>query len=85
MELVSIMHRNGHLPWIDDSWKENKPFILSLLNTGGLPRAIEYFLEEMDLRAKAFKNNLNQMTVQDIEAASNRFDQLNTTTYSTMS
>ena len=74
MEVVSIMHRNGHLPWIDDSWKENKPFILSLLNTGGLPRALQYFLEEMEARAKAFKNNLSQMTIQDIEAASNRCD-----------
>jgi hypothetical protein len=74
MEVVSTMHKNGRLSWVDDSWKENKPFVLSLLNTGGLPRAIEYLLEELEMRAKAFKNNINQMTTQDIEAASNRLD-----------
>ncbi len=74
MEVVSTMHKNGHLSWVDDSWKDNKPFVLSLLNTGGLPRAIEYLLEELEMRAKAFKNNINHMTIQDIEAASNRLD-----------
>lgn len=72
MEVVSTMHKNGHLPWLDDACKENRPFVFSLLNTSGLPRALEYLLEQIEIRAKAFKINLKQMKVEDIEAASNR-------------
>jgi hypothetical protein len=73
MELVSEMHKRKHLDWLEDSWKENKPFILCLLNTGGLPRALELFLEELDSRARMNKLNLDQMTTKDPELAYSMF------------
>lgn len=70
--MIEIMRKNGHLQWVDDSWKENKSFLLSLINTGGLPRGLDYVLSEMEAFATTFNLKLSQMTVGDIEAANTK-------------
>jgi hypothetical protein len=72
IELIKIMRKNGHLQWVDDPWEQNKLFLLSLINTGGLPRGLEYVLCEMETYATTFKLKLNQMTVDVIEAANTK-------------
>ena len=40
------MEKSKYLLWLDgEDWKKNKQFMQCLIDTGGLPRALEYFLE----------------------------------------
>jgi predicted lipase len=73
MELVSEMHKQKYLDWLGDSWRDNKPFILCLFNTGGLPRALECYLEALDSRARLNKLILDQMSTKELEGAYDRF------------
>eukprot|EP01124_Arcella_intermedia_P007105 TRINITY_DN1430_c0_g1_i2.p1 TRINITY_DN1430_c0_g1~~TRINITY_DN1430_c0_g1_i2.p1 ORF type:complete len:744 (-),score=64.64 TRINITY_DN1430_c0_g1_i2:167-2398(-) len=70
-QMVSIMRAEGNLPWCSSSWKKNIPFVLSLLNTGGLPRGLEYLLEALQMRLKAIHLSLDQITIHELQIVNN--------------
>ena len=50
ISVVELMEKSKYLPWLDgEKWKENKKFMQCLIDTGGLPRALEYFLKQCSI------------------------------------
>jgi hypothetical protein len=46
--LVDCMKKNKLLKHLPNDWRKSRTFILCLYSTGGLPRALETFLEQIN-------------------------------------
>ena len=59
--VVESMEKSKYLLWLDgEDWKKNKRFMQCLIDTGGLPRALEYFLEQCSNYSKMPIHKLSQ-------------------------
>lgn len=62
--MIDLMVNNSTLK-IGTDWKKNKSFLLALHNLGGVPRALEVFLQRVSER----QNEVEKLSTTELELA----------------